>query len=78
MLRNYTVSDGHTIVVGAYHDDDAGDFSGSAYLFSEAGFSEAGSEGLDAGSDSAQTLGSDAATRTGPLLALLVAVGLAL
>ena len=52
--------------------------SGSAYLFSEAGFSEAGSEGLDAGSDSAQTLGSDAATRTGPLLALLVAAGLAL
>jgi hypothetical protein len=69
---------GGTVVVGAKWDDDAGDFSGSAYLFSEAGFSEAGSEGLDAGSDSAQTLGSDAATRTGPLLALLVAAGLAL
>ena len=67
----YSVAiDGNTIVVGAYHDDDS---SGSAYLFSDAG-----SEGLDAGSDSAQTLGSDAATRTGPLLALLVAAGLAL
>ena len=89
---------GATIVVGAYQDDDGGDLSGSAYLFSEAG-----SEGLVAGSDSdptpqpttaalgsdgsdlAQTpqptiaaLGSDAATRTGPLLALLVAAGLAL
>ena len=64
---------GATIVVGAYQDDDGGDLSGSAYLFSEAG-----SEGLDAGSDSAQTLGSDAATRTGPLLALLVAAVFAL
>ena len=72
--------DGGTIVVGAYQDDDGGDASGSAYLFSEAG-----SEGLVAGSDSDPTpqpttaaLGSDAATRTGPLLALLVAAGLAL
>ena len=65
--------DGNTIVIGAYGDDDAGDSSGSAYVFSGAG-----SEGLVAGSDSAQTLGSDAATRTGPLLALLVAAGLAL
>ena len=71
---------GATIVVGAYQDDDGGDASGSAYLFSEAG-----SEGLVAGSDSDPTpqpttaaLGSDAATRTGPLLALLVAAGLAL
>ena len=71
---------GATIVVGAYQDDDGGDLSGSAYLFSEAG-----SEGLVAGSDSDPTpqpttaaLGSDAATRTGPLLALLVAAGLAL
>jgi hypothetical protein len=70
----YSVAiDGNTIVIGAYGDDDAGDSSGSAYVFSGAG-----SEGLVASSDSAQTLGSDAATRTGPLLALLVAAGLAL
>jgi hypothetical protein len=65
--------DGQKVVIGANKDDDAGSASGSAYLFSDAG-----SEGLDAGSDSAQTLGSDAATRTGPLLALLVAAVLAL
>ena len=90
--------DGNTIVVGADGDDDAGEDSGSAYVFSGAS-----SEGLVAGSDSAPTpqpttaalgsdgsdlaqtpqpttaaLGSDAATRTGPLLALLVAAGLAL
>ena len=65
--------DGATIVVGAPVDDDAGSKSGSAYVYSDAG-----SEGLVADSDSAQTLGSDAATRTGPLLALLVAAVLAL
>ena len=90
--------DGNTIVVGADGDDDAGEDSGAAYVFSGAG-----SEGLVAGSDPAPTpqpttaalgsdgsdlaqtpqpttaaLGSDAATRTGPLLALLVAAGLAL
>ena len=65
--------DGGTIVVGTPYDDDAGLTSGSAYVFSGAG-----SEGLVADSDSAQTLGSDAATRAGPLLALLVAAGLAL
>jgi hypothetical protein len=65
--------DGGTIVVGAPEDDDGGESSGSAYVYSDAG-----SEGLVADSDSAQTLGSDAATRTGPLLALLVAAVLAL
>jgi len=66
--------DGGTIVVGAPEDDDGGESSGSAYVYSDAG-----SEGLVADSDSAQTLGSDAATRrAGPLLALLVAAGLAL
>ena len=64
---------GGTVVVGAYWDDDGGYSSGSVYVFSGAG-----SEGLVAGSDSTQTLGSDAATRTGPLLALLVAAVLAL
>ena len=64
---------GGTVVVGAYWDDDGGYSSGSVYVFSGAG-----SEGLVASSDSAQTLGSDAATRTGPLLALLVAAVLAL
>ena len=65
--------DGGTVVVGAYWDDDGGYSSGSVYVFSGAG-----SEGLVAGSDSTRTLGSDAATRTGPLLALLVAAVLAL
>ncbi len=65
--------DGGTIVVGAPEDDDGGESSGSAYVYSDTG-----SEGLVADSDSAQTLGSDAATRAGPLLALLVAAVLAL
>ena len=63
---------GGTVVVGAYWDDD-GYSSGSVYVFSGAG-----SEGLVAGSDSTRTPGRDAATRTGPLLALLVAAVLAL
>ena len=74
----YSVAiDGATVVVGAKGKDYD---TGAAYVFSGAG-----SEGLVAGSDSAPTpqpttaaLGSDAATRTGPLLALLVAAGLAL
>ena len=43
----YSVAiDGNTIVIGAYGDDDAGDSSGSAYVFSGAG-----SEGLVASSE---------------------------
>jgi hypothetical protein len=89
---------GDVVVAGAYSDDSIASNAGAVYVFSGAG-----SEGLVAGSDPAPTpqpttaalgsdgsdlaqtpqptiaaLGSDAATRTGPLLALLVAAGLAL
>ena len=56
--------DGGTIVVGAMRDEDAGSDSGSAYVFSL--------PATPTPQPTAKALGSDAATRAGPLLALLL------
>ncbi len=54
--------DGGTVVVGAWQDEDAGNSSGSVYVFSPQPEPQPTSDAL----------GSDSATRAGPLLALLL------
>ena len=64
-----------TVVAGAYWDADGGS-KGSAYVFSPQPTPTP--QPTVSPQPTSIALGSDAATRTGPLLALLVAAGLAL